>query len=255
MSDADGRIALPLFGMPSTHIIKPPAEDYADSVFNEFFSMSLAARLGLKTAKCGLMRIKGDTYYWTERYDRESVGGEVRRLHQEDFCQALGVSGEMKYEREGGPSFASCMKAMQEMKFSLADRLAFIDRMIFNFLIGNADAHGKNSSILYRQKGGRGLAPIYDVMSTLVYPSLSGDGAMSIGGAKRFADVRRENFALMAREAGMRPALALGRLDAIASRMLHHAESLAQELATEWPSDVYEKIISVISSQLKQIAD
>ena len=78
---ADGRIALPLFGMPSTHIIKPPAEDYADSVFNEFFSMSLAARLGLKTAKCGLMRIKGDTYYWTERYDRESVGGEVRRLH------------------------------------------------------------------------------------------------------------------------------------------------------------------------------
>ena len=252
---ADGRIALPLFGMPSTHIIKPPAEDYADSVFNEFFSMSLAARLGLKTAKCGLMRIKGDTYYWTERYDRESVGGEVRRLHQEDFCQALGVSGEMKYESEGGPSFASCMKAMQEMKFSLADRLAFIDRMIFNFLIGNADAHGKNSSILYRQKGGRGLSPIYDVMSTLVYPSLSGDGAMSIGGAKRFADVRRENFALMAREAGMRPALALGRLDAIASRMLHHAESLAQELATEWPSDVYEKIISVISSQLKQIAD
>ena len=232
---ADGRIALPLFGMPSTHIIKPPAEDYADSVFNEFFSMSLAARLGLKTAKCGLMRIKGDTYYWTERYDRESVGGEVRRLHQEDFCQALGVSG--------------------EMKFSLANRLAFIDRMIFNFLIGNADAHGKNSSILYRQKGGRGLAPIYDVMSTLVYPSLSGDGAMSIGGAKRFADVRRENFALMAREAGMRPALALSRLDAIASRMLHHAESLAQELATEWPSDVYEKIISVISSQLKQIAD
>ena len=147
------------------------------------------------------------------------------------------------------------MKAMQEMKFSLADRLAFIDWMIFNFLIGNADAHGKNSSILYRQKGGRGLAPIYDVMSTLVYPSLSGDGAMSIGGAKRFADVRRENFALMAREAGMRPALALGRLDAIASRMLHYAESLAQELATEWPSDVYEKIISVISSQLKQIAD
>ena len=138
---------------------------------------------------------------------------------------------------------------------SHTDRLAFIDRMIFNFLVGNADAHGKNSSILYRPKGGRSLAPVYDVMSTLVYPSLSGDSAMSIGGAKRFADVRRENFALMAREAGMRPALALGRLDAIASQMLHRAESLAQELAAEWPSDVYGKILSVISSQLKQIAD
>ena len=175
--------------------------------------------------------------------------------HQEDFCQALGVSGEMKYENEGGPSFASCMKAMQEMKFSLADRLAFMDRMIFNFLIGNADAHGKNSSILYRQKSGRSLAPIYDVMSTLVYPALSDDGAMSIGVAKRFADVRRDNFARMAREAGMRPALALGRLDAIASKILRHAESLAKELATECPSDVYAKIISVISSQLRQIAD
>lgn len=251
----DGRIALPLFGMPSTHIIKPPAEDYVDSVFNEFFSMSLAARIGLKTAKCGLMRIKGDPYYWTERYDRESVDGEIWRLHQEDFCQALGVSGEMKYESEGGPSFATCMKAMREMKFSLADRLAFIDRMIFNFLIGNADAHGKNSSILYRQKGGRVLAPVYDVMSTLVYPSLSGDGAMSIGGAKRFADVRRENFALMANEAEMRPALALGRLDAIASKILRHAEILAKELATDWPSDIYGRIVSVISSQLKQIRD
>lgn len=53
----------------------------------------------------------------------------------------------------------------------------------------------------------------------------------------------------------MRPALALGRLDAIASKILHHAESLAKELATEWPSDIYWKIVSVISSQLKQIAD
>lgn len=91
--------------------------------------------------------------------------------------------------------------------------------------------------------------------SSLVYPSLSGDGAMSIGGAKRFADVRRENFALMANEAEMRPALALGRLDAIASKILRHAEILAKELATDWPSDIYGRIVSVISSQLKQIRD
>lgn len=251
----DGRIALPLFGMPSTHIIKPPADDYSDSVFNEFFSMSLAARLGLKTAKCGLMRIKGEPYYWTERYDRESVDGEIHRLHQEDFCQALGISGEMKYENEGGPSFASCMMAMQEMKFALSDRFAFIDRMIFNFLIGNADAHGKNSSILYRQEGGRSLAPVYDVMSTLVYPALSGDSAMSIGGAKRFADVRRENFALMAQEAGMRPNLALSRLDSLASQILPKAESLMQELAPEWPSDIYGNILTTIASQLKQVTE
>ena len=59
----------------------------------------------------------------------------------------------------------------------------------------------------------------------------------------------------MSHEAGMRPALALGRLGAIASKILRHAESLAKELATEWPSDIYWKIVSVISMQLKQIAD
>ena len=82
--------------------------------------MSLAARLGLKTAKCGLMRIKGDTYYWTERYDRESVGGEVRRLHQEDFCQALGVSGEMKEDNLGDFIAAQANRGLTIIVSSLA---------------------------------------------------------------------------------------------------------------------------------------
>ena len=131
----DGRIALPLFGMPSTHIIKPPAEDYVDSVFNEFFSMSLAARIGLKTAKCGLMRIKGDPYYWTERYDRESVGGEICRLHQEDFCQMLGVDPSRKYEALGGPGIVSSYRLLRELSVTASDSLEFIDRVIFNFLV------------------------------------------------------------------------------------------------------------------------
>lgn len=82
----NGHIELPLFGAPSTHIIKPAIQDYEDSVYNEYFSMRLAERLGLATAKCGLMRVKGSICYWTERFDREVVNGQVRRLHQEDFC-------------------------------------------------------------------------------------------------------------------------------------------------------------------------
>ena len=249
----NGHIELPLFGAPSTHIIKPAIQDYEDSVYNEYFSMRLAERLGLATAKCGLMRVKGRICYWTERFDREVVNGQVRRLHQEDFCQICGISGELKYESEGGPSFAQCMAVMKEMKISLADRLSFIDRMIFNYLIGNADAHGKNSSILYRGKGQRRLAPIYDVMSTAIYGNLSRVNAMSIGGARKFADVKRERFGTMAQEAGMRPQLAIDRLDRLVARIGSVAHTLSGELAAEWPSDVYAKIESVIADQVESL--
>ena len=249
----NGHIELPLFGAPSTHIIKPAIQDYEDSVYNEYFSMRLAERLGLATAKCGLMRVKGRICYWTERFDREIVDGHVRRLHQEDFCQICGISGELKYESEGGPSFAQCMAVMKEMKISLADRLSFIDRMIFNYLIGNADAHGKNSSILYRGKGQRRLAPIYDVMSTAIYGNLSRVNAMSIGGARKFADVKRERFGTMAQEAGMRPQLAIDRLNRLVARIGSVAHTLSGELAAEWPSDVYAKIESVIAGQVESL--
>jgi len=247
------RIALPLFGTSSTHIIKPSVADYPDSVFNEAFCMCLAEKTGLKTARSGLMKVKGRTYYWTERYDREIVDGKIWRLHQEDFCQITGTSGELKYESEGGPAFASCMAVMSDMKLALADRLAFVDRMIFNYLIGNADAHGKNSSVLYRGRNGKSLAPIYDVMCTAVYRNLSRVNAMSIGGAKRFQDVSRQSFGSMAEEVGMRPQLILGRLDTMAKRILDAAHRLAIELNNDWPSDVYAKIEKVIAGQLKRV--
>lgn len=245
----DGRIGLPLFGTPSSHIIKPSVEDYPDSVYNEFFSMRLAERLKLKAAPCGLMRIGNAVCYWTERFDRELVDGRMHRLHQEDFCQVTGVSGELKYESEGGPSFRSCILAMRDMRMSLSDQFAFIDRMVFNFLLGNADAHGKNSSILYRGKEGQSLAPIYDVLCTAVYGTLSQVNAMSIGGARTFDEVSRDSFAAMAREVGMRPQLVWRRLDALARKMLPAARRLAEELSAEWPSEVYAKICRVIERQ------
>lgn len=250
----DGHVELPLFGAPSTHIIKPPVSEYADSVYNECFSMRLAGRLGILAAKSGLMRIKGDDFYWTERYDREIADGRICRLHQEDFCQVCGISGELKYESEGGPSFADCMAAMVEMRLSLADRLAFIDRMIYNYLIGNADAHGKNSSILYRGKDAKSLAPLYDVMSTAVYSGLSRVNAMSIGGAKRFEEVSRASFSKMAGEVGVRPSLVLARMDKMAAKIVPVARSLANEMSSEWPSGIYAEIESVIRAQTSTIA-
>ena len=249
-----GRISLPLFGAPSTHILKPAVEDYPDSVYNEAYSMRLAKRVGLSVAESGLMSVKDKVYYWTERFDRESVDGKIHRLHQEDFCQITGTSGELKYESEGGPSFAACMAAMGEMGISLADRFSFIDRMIFNYLIGNADAHGKNSSVLYRGRNRRSLAPIYDVMCTHVYRNLSRVNAMSIGGAKTFADVTRQSFSAMAEEVGMRPQLVLARLDKMINRIVPAARTLASDMNVDWPSTVYAKIVSVIENQVGSVA-
>ncbi len=215
--------------------------------------MRLAGRVGLVVAKSGLMRLKGETYYWTERFDREYADGKIRRLHQEDFCQITGTSGELKYESEGGPSFRDCMTAMAEMNLALVDRFAFIDRMIFNFLIGNADAHGKNSAVLYRGAHGKVLAPVYDVMCTRIYTNLSRVNAMSIGGATTLDAVTRENFARMAEEVGMRPQLVLGRLDAMAARILPAARQLASEMNATWQSSVYAKIVEVIENQLHLI--
>ncbi len=250
---SDGQLALPLYGTPSTHIVKPAVRDYPDSVFNEAYAMRLAGQLGLAVAKSGLMKIKGETYYWTERFDREEVDGRIVRLHQEDFCQITGTSGELKYESEGGPSFARCMAAMSEMKLALSDRLAFIDRMIFNYLIGNADAHGKNSSVLYRGTRGKSLAPIYDVMCTLIYRNLSRVNAMSIGGAKTLDAVSRENFVRMAEEVGMRPQLILSRLDAMIKRIIPTAQKLTEQMNEAWPSNVYAKIVETIERQTKAV--
>lgn len=249
-----GQIGLPLYGTPSTHIVKPSVADYPDSAHNECFSMRLAERLGLKTARSGLMRVKDGVYCWTERFDRETVDGKVRRLHQEDFCQVTGTPGELKYESEGGPSFRDCLLALRDMKMSLADQLAFIDRMVFNFLVGNADAHGKNSSVLYRDAERRSLEPVYDVMCTAVYDNLSRVNAMTIGGARRFDEVSRNSFSDMAREVGIRPQLVLGRLDAMAAKALPAAQGLADEMSREWPNGVYAKILDVIARQANAVA-
>lgn len=251
----NGQIGLPLFGTASSHVVKPPVEDYPNSVYNEFFSMRLAERMGLKTAQCGLIRIKDTVYYWTERFDREMSDGHMRRLHQEDFCQVTGVSGELKYESEGGPSFRSCISAMRDMRMSLSDQLAFIDRMVFNFLIGNADAHGKNSSVIYRGKERQSLAPAYDLLCTAVYDTLSQANAMSIGGAWTFDEVSRDSFSAMAREVEMRSQLVLRRLDALAGKMPARARQLAEELSLEWPSEVYAKICRVIERHCIKVSD
>jgi serine/threonine-protein kinase HipA len=168
-----GAIALPASGQPTTHILKPPIARFAATTENEAFVMRLAAAVGLAVATVDPRIVRDRTFLLVQRYDRLVLGnGDVRRIHQEDFCQALGVPPEIKYAGEGGPSFKDCFELLRRLAARPAtDVLKLLDAAVFNLIAGNADAHGKNFSILYDERGPR-LAPLYDLMATMAYPEL-----------------------------------------------------------------------------------
>lgn len=245
-------LVLPLYGAPSTHIVKPGAEFFPASVENEHFCQTLAARVGIRSSASRIMIFGGERYYVTERYDREVADGKPVRLHQEDFCQMLSVDPEVKYEEDGGPGITQCFEVLGHQHVTLPEIFAFLDMLIYNFLIGNADAHAKNYSVVYRD-GRATLAPLYDAVSTLVYPELSREFAMSVGGERDFASIGREAFARQSTGMGVSPSLIRARIDSLTNKIVPAAQALSEELSAQWPSDVYEKIVSIISRQVSAL--
>ncbi|MFU8781058.1 MAG: type II toxin-antitoxin system HipA family toxin [Kiritimatiellia bacterium] len=197
--DAD-RIALPLGNTPSTHILKPEPSHFPGLVANEAFCMDLARRVGLTVAGTTVRMIGATPCIVVSRYDRESGPDGTIRLHQEDLCQALGRPPERKYQQEGGPTVRECVALLREWSTTpVLDILAFVDALIFNLLIGNADAHGKNYSMIYAA-GTRRLAPLYDLVSTIAWPELSTRLAMNIGPGKHANDLNPAHFRSLAEE-------------------------------------------------------
>ncbi|MGD0940842.1 MAG: type II toxin-antitoxin system HipA family toxin [Terracidiphilus sp.] len=231
-------ISLPLGGAPSTHILKPAVERFAGVVFNEAYCMRLAAVVGLPVAKTEIRRVEDVEYLLVERYDRtHSQGPEgvtLERLHQEDFCQALGIVSENKYQKEGGPSLKQCFALLREVSSApVFDLARLLDAVIFNFLVGNNDAHGKNFSLLYRSTGTAGmemrLAPLYDVVSTRYYSELTREMAMKIGGEYSYERVSRANFEQLAEDAGLAKPLVRRRVPELAEAALSNLDKIGIE--------------------------
>ncbi len=222
-------LSLPLGGAPSTHILKPSIERFAGVVFNEAFTMQLAAAAGLPAAKVEV-RVAGEIEYLSvERYDRTHIksGTATRldRLHQEDFCQALNIVPETKYQKEGGPSLKRCFELVREVSSApVVDLTRLLDFVIYNFLVGNNDAHGKNFSLLYHQAGTANqeirLAPLYDAISTRYYPELSNEMAMKIGDEYKPDRVTPRDFEKLAEQAGLAGPLVRRRVPELAQAVL-----------------------------------
>lgn len=197
-------LALPGGAAPSTHILKVPIQGYEDTVRNELTCMRAAAELGLAVARAERREVLGREFLLVERYDRvPAPGGGQSRVHQEDFCQALGVATRMKYQAEGGPRFADLFGYLTERGARPAvDRLSLLRAALFNVLVGNADAHGKNFALLRGAEGPR-LAPLYDLLCTLVYEGLSPRYAMKVGGKAEFKDIELRHWERFAEECGL----------------------------------------------------
>jgi serine/threonine-protein kinase HipA len=233
------KISIPLGSSPSTHILKPAIDRFEGLVFNESLCMKLARAVGMNAAHAETGQVEGIDYLLVERYDRttspdaQGVAQTLKREHQEDFCQALGIGPENKYQAEGGPSLKQCFDLVRDASSApVIDLQALLDALIFNFLVGNHDAHGKNFSLLYTG-GQTRLAPFYDLLSTSYYPELSTKMAMKIGGEYLSAKITVKHFEQLAEEAGLAKPMVKRRVPELAESIL----SKLPAVTTDHPVD------------------
>ena len=192
-------------GAPSTHILKPEnarPERYPFCPANEHFCMSLARSIGLPAPDTELMHLP-EPAYLVRRCDRVTADRQTRRLHQIDLCQLLNKWPEYKYETQGGATFREAYLALAQTRQPAPARRQLLRWLVFNYLIGNSDAHAKNISFLVDPKG-LSLAPFYDLLCATVY----GDDtmAMTLGGDTRYGWVTSNIWDEVARDLGLRPA-------------------------------------------------
>ncbi|UPG91044.1 type II toxin-antitoxin system HipA family toxin [Luteibacter aegosomaticola] len=233
----DGQWGIPSGRIPTTHILKPPTGAYLGYAQNEHFCLQLATAVGFRTCRSSILRAEDELAICVERYDRNFVGGRWQRLHQEDMCQALGVRPEAKYQNEGGPSPQDIDHLLRNYSVEQdEDRLAFFSALVFNWLIGGSDAHAKNYSLLLGAQQTARLAPLYDISSSLPYPTINRRKmklAMKIGSAYRWHDIRLADWINQADLMGVDEEECRAILEGVAEGLPDLASQVAQAVAQD----------------------
>jgi serine/threonine-protein kinase HipA len=251
------RVGLSHGDPPSTHIVKAPIPGVADSVANEAFCMTLARHADLDVAKVEPRIADGQEYLLVTRYDRDGSQPPDGRLHQEDFCQALGLVPAVKYENEGGPNVADCGNLLRRHSAAPArDIIAFLDALLFNLLIGNNDGHSKNYSLLLDGPGAIRVAPLYDLLSIAVIDGASRDLAMKYGGEKRVRYLRRRHIQRLADELEVRAPLVERRALSMVDRVLAATAAARLSLPAEFQGrenlDLIEGVVAERAERLRK---
>jgi serine/threonine-protein kinase HipA len=163
------------------YILKPQTQQFAELPQNEYLCMQMGRKFGLNTAESILLNLSdGTPAYLVKRFDRFKKGKHMEKLSCEDLHQILG--GPNKYS---GSSEQIAKIIKQYCTFAPLELQRFFEISIFNFAIGNGDAHRKNFSLLTSEKGIVALSPVYDLVSSrLVIPEEEEELALTINGKR-----------------------------------------------------------------------
>jgi serine/threonine-protein kinase HipA len=239
---AGGRMFLAEPPLASTHILKPQplGADMPHLVINEHFCMTLAHRMGLPVAEVSILRTPQPVLVVT-RFDRVvqtgPAGVTVRRVHVIDACQASDMPVSFKYERNigngemvthirDGVSFEVLFSRVEQTINKAAARLNLLRWALFQFLIGNSDAHGKNFSF-YVQSQGLVPAPWYDLVSVVQYPSVNHELAMAFGDVFVLDEVKSFALADFAQRCDVNRSVLAREAKRLAKLVHEHAEAVA----------------------------
>ena len=180
----------------------------------------------------------------------------LRRVHQEDICQALGLPPSKKYEAEGGPGAASVVTLLERSSIKPQEDVeSFVNALAFNWLIGGSDGHAKNYSVLLSATGAMRLAPLYDLASVLAYPDIDPKKiklAMKIGGSDRLRDIGRRNWEKLVSELRLTDAALINRLMEFATVLPDHIADTARRLHSE---DLHHDLIDRLAGHLTSRAE
>ncbi len=198
---AKGRFGLPKQGLrvPTTHILKVPERHLAREVLLEAVATRLAHAVGLDVAIPAEFKLDDEAGLLSLRFDRRIGGNTVTRIHQEDFCQALGLPARLKYERNGTEELRFTATAVSGLLGRTAaparDKRSFMVSTFFNLAIGNNDNHAKNHALLYDTGPTPRLAPIYDLQPVRLTGRYTDELAFRIGAADSFDRMTAEDVA------------------------------------------------------------
>lgn len=261
----------PLGETPTTHIFKLPIGfiqhqqmDLSDSCENEWLCAQITQAFGLSTAQCEILHFEDVKLLAVERFDRKLSQDKswLMRLPQEDMCQALGISPNLKYEADGGPGIKEIMQLLLGSSHPEEDRDNFFRAQVLFWLLAAIDGHAKNFSVFIEPEGKYRLTPMYDIMSA--YPLIAKKQlqkqkikmAMALKGQNKhyhWHNIQRRHFIETAKNVNYSTEKAEIILDEMLNKVDAVIEKISEKLPKTFPKHISQSIFDGMQAMKRHL--